>query len=161
MPMVVSDTSSISNLAQIGLVELLYTLDGEITMTPSVQRELYRLKTHQRAINDLDWIRALTPKDQGLVDELLLELDAGESESIALALENQAEYLIVGELKGRLIADRLGIQIVGVLGVLVQAKKYGIIFDLFDLKAEIEKLRSVGFKLDQNLVNTVLARLEN
>lgn len=87
----------------------------------------------------------------------MLELDPGESESIALALENEADYLIIDEYKGRMIAESLGLPIVGILGVLIQAKKYGIIADL---KEEIEKLRSVGFRLNQNLVNSVLAKIE-
>ncbi len=154
--MIVSDTSSISNLLQIGLIEILHTLYGEITITPSVQRELYRLETHKSALADLNWVKVVSLKDRKLVKELLLELDTGESESIALALENQAEYLIIDEYKGRMIAENLGLPIVGILGVLIQAKKYGIIDDLKD---EIEKLRSVGFRLNQNLVNSVLNRI--
>jgi len=155
--MIVSDTSSISNLLQIGLIEILHTLYGEITITPSVERELYRLETHELALANLDWVKVVSPKDQKLVKKLMLELDSGESESIALALEYQADYLIIDESQGRMIAESLGLPIVGILGVLIQAKKYGIIADL---KEEIEKLRSAGFRLNQNLVNSVLARIE-
>ncbi len=155
--MVVSDTSSISNLLQIGLIEILHELYGEVAITPSVKRELYRLKTHELALGDLGWISVVISKDQILVDELMLELDAGESESIALALEDRANYLIIDEFKGRAVADRLGIPIVGILGVLVQAEKRGLVVDL---EEEIKKLRSVGFRLNQNLVDSVLARLK-
>ena len=122
-----------------------------------MQRELYRLKTHELAVGGLGWIKVVMPKDQALVNELMLELDVGESESIALALEGRANYLIIDEFKGRAVADRLGISIVGILGVLIQAEKHGFVSDL---EEEIKKLRSVGFRLNQNLVASVLARLK-
>ncbi|WP_367391861.1 DUF3368 domain-containing protein [Lewinella sp. LCG006] len=80
----------------------------------------------------------------------------GESESIALAIEKNAKYLIIDEYKGRLIAEQYGVKIVGVLGILIQAKQKGVITSV---KEEIEKLRSIGFRLNQRLVDNVLQRL--
>ncbi len=41
---VVSDTSAISNLYQIGLLDILTILYTEIMISPSVKRELYELE---------------------------------------------------------------------------------------------------------------------
>lgn len=81
--MIISDTSSISNLFQIERIDLLKSLYGKITITPAVQRELYALE-EQKEIDDLKWIKVVAPKDQKRVMELLEELDLGEAESIAL-----------------------------------------------------------------------------
>ncbi len=153
---VVSDTSAISNLLQINLISILNVLYGEITITPAVKRELYSLPNQKKQLEQLGWIKERAPKDLKIVTELLEELDFGESESIALAIEAKAEYLIIDEYKGRLIADRYGIKIVGILGVLIQAKQKGVISSV---KLNIENLQKIGFRLDKNLIDKVLKSL--
>lgn len=54
---VVSDTSSISNLIQIGLVERLGDLYGELVITPAVQRELYKIEAQTTIFEKLSWIK--------------------------------------------------------------------------------------------------------
>ena len=154
---IVSDTSSISNLLQIGLADLLPTLYGEIIITPAVKRELYTLPDQEKQIEQLNWIKIKTPKNQQMVATLLEELDLGEAESIALAIEEQAKYLIIDEYKGRKIADLYGISIVGVIGVLIQAKKRGLISSV---KMNIEKLTEIGFRLDKQLIEKILTSLK-
>ncbi len=153
---IVSDTSSISNLLQIGSIDILHQIFGEITITPAVQRELYLLPEQEFEIERLVWIKVKAPKNQHLVVDLLEELDLGEAESIALAVEENAEFLIIDEYKGRLIADSYGVKIVGILGVLIEAKKRGIIRLV---KPELEKLIEVGFRLNNQLIENVLKGL--
>lgn len=52
-------------------------------------------------------------------------IDAGESEAIALAVEVGADTLLIDESKGRLEAAGLGLNTVGLLGVLLKAKAVG------------------------------------
>jgi predicted nucleic acid-binding protein len=104
----------------------------------------------------MDWIKVKTPQNQKLVFELMAELDLGESESIALAVEENARYLIIDEYKGRKIADSYGVKIVGILGILVQAKQTGLISSVKDT---IQKLVEAGFRLDKKLVERVLKAL--
>jgi hypothetical protein len=66
-------------------------------------------------------------QDQTLVNILLLELDRGEAEALALAAELKADLLLIDESKGRAIAARLGFVHIGLLGMLVQAKQRGLI----------------------------------
>ncbi|MEZ4827155.1 MAG: DUF3368 domain-containing protein [Bacteroidia bacterium] len=153
---IVSDTSSISNLLQIGLLDILHTLYQEITITPAVQRELYKMPDQELQIEQIDWIAVRAPQNQKMVLDLLKELDLGESESITLALEEPTQFLLIDEYKGRLIADSYGIKVVGVLGVLIQAKQKGI---LRSVKTHIEKLVEIGFRLDKKLIEKVLQSL--
>ena len=153
---IVSDTSSISNLLQIGLIDILHVLYGEITITPAVKRELYRLPDQERQIEQIDWIKVKAPQNQGMIVQLLEQIDLGEAESIVLAMEEQAKYLIIDEYKGRLIADSYGIKIVGILGVLIQAKKESIIPAV---KPPIDQLIEIGFRLDKKLIEKVLKGL--
>lgn len=153
---VVSDTSSISNLLQVGLIDVLHILFGEVTITTAVRRELFAVPEQERQIEQIDWIRVQAPQNQKLVFDLLEELELGESESIALAVEENARYLIIDESKGRAIADSYGVKIVGILGVLIQAKQEGAISSV---KEYIEKLTKIGFRLDKKLIDQVLKKL--
>lgn len=97
---VISDTSSISNLLQIGLIDILTVLYGEITITPAIRRELYSLPEQEKQIEALTWLKVKPPQDQRMVVELLEELDLGESESIALAIEEKQNISLLMSTKG-------------------------------------------------------------
>lgn len=152
---VVSDTLSVSNLIQLGNLQLLNQLYGTVTIPPAIKRELYRIEDHARFIEKLDWIQVVAPVDQRMVLQLLDDLDLGESEAIVLAIEQNADYLMIDEYLGRKMARELKIKVVGVLGVLVLAKEKGLIGQVRPL---IEKLQEIGFRLSKNLIESVLAQ---
>ena len=58
---------------------------------------------------------------------LLSELDIGEAEAIALAVEVKADLLLLDERLGHKIASRLGLSVIGLLGVLLNAKRRGFL----------------------------------
>ena len=153
---VLSDTSTITNLYQVDRLDLLRSLYGTIIIPPAVRRELYRIEGQQAEIDKLGWIQTEYPKNQSLITELLEDLDLGESEAIALAIELKADYLIIDEYKGRAIADKKGVKIVGLLGVLIAAKRNG---HLQAVKPLIENIQSNGFRLNRSLIDKVLTAL--
>ena len=153
---VVSDTSTITNLYQVDRLDLLRSLYGTIIIPPAVRRELYRIEGQEKGIEKSGWIQTEYPKNQSLITELLEELDLGESEAIALAIEMKADYLIIDEYKGRAIADKKGVKIVGLLGVLIAAKRIG---HLQAVKPLIEKIQINGFRLNRSLIDKVLNAL--
>mgnify|MGYP003680971013 CR=1 FL=1 len=153
---VVCDTSSISNLLQIGLVSILHTLYGRVLITPAVQGELRAFSDHGEQIDQFSWINVRAPENREMLAQLLEILDLGESESIIVAIESNANYLIIDEYKGRKIAELYGVKISGILGVLIQAKKQGLISSV---QENIKKLVEIGFRLDKSLVERVLKSL--
>ncbi|NJK35769.1 MAG: DUF3368 domain-containing protein [Oscillatoriales cyanobacterium SM2_2_1] len=82
-----------------------------------------------------------------MITALKLSVDDGEAEAIALAYEYQCR-LIVDDLQARKVAQRLGLQITGTVGVLITAKKRGIIDSV---KGTINSLESVGFYVSEAL----------
>jgi predicted nucleic acid-binding protein len=130
---VVSDTSAITSLLQIGRGELLSQVYGDVFIPEAVQREL--LAAHPvlpaflrvRKISSHDDYRRLT----ALVDE-------GEAEAIVLAKEINADELLIDEADGRRVAIEEGLQIVGLLGVLLEAKRRGLISSVRQLTGELE-----------------------
>ncbi|MCB0161647.1 MAG: DUF3368 domain-containing protein [Caldilineaceae bacterium] len=85
--------------------------------------------------------------------ELLIDLDPGEAEVLALALERKADLVILDERLGRGYARRLGLALTGVLGVLLRAQQEGY---LDALEPEIMRLKQAGIRLGDDLVARVL-----
>ena len=119
----VADASCLIVLQNIGELSLLQKLFGEIFITEVVKKAL----------------------------ELIL--DKGEASSIALCLENTDSLLIIDEKKGRRIAQELGVKIIGTLGVILSAKKNGL---LDSVQEFLEKLENAGFHISQNLKTKII-----
>ena len=100
----VSNTSSISNLAIIGRLELLKQRYGQVQIPPAVAQELSSL-SHAEAKSRITaalaegWL--LIEKVSSPVPQTLPPLDAGEKEAIALALTTEADVLLMDEKRGR------------------------------------------------------------
>jgi uncharacterized protein len=92
------------------------------------------------------------------VAELRAELDPGEAEAIALALEKQADLILVDERLGRQVAMALGLRVTGLLGVLAEAKRASLIERV---KPVIEDLHErAGFWISAELIAEVLSGLD-
>jgi len=156
---VVSNTSPVLNLAIIDQLSLLREQFGTIIIPTAVREELCiekRLpgsKVIGEAI-EAGWIQVEQVKDVSFVKVLLRDLDKGESEAIALALQAQAEWTLLDEKEGRRVAKSLGLRVTGVLGILLNARKMG---KLEHLKKPLEDLREkAGFHIQADLLNEVL-----
>ena len=128
---VVSNTSPISNLAAIGQLPLLQKVYGNIVIPQAVAGEISKIaKIYSQAasVPQAEWIAIRTVKDAKTVESFRAEkLDAGESEAITLALELGAELLLIDEQLGRKMAVREGLNITGLMGVLLEAKNRDLI----------------------------------
>ncbi len=77
----------------------------------------------------MSWIQTRTVTNITIAIQLQRDpgLDAGEANAIALALELQADDLLIDERLGRQEAKRLGRSIIGILGILITAKQRQLI----------------------------------
>jgi predicted nucleic acid-binding protein len=133
---VISDTSPLSYLHQIGRLALLHSLYEEIIIPPAVENEL-RAAAALHAVFDWSLIRVVPPASVRRVEELLEELDRGESEAVIVALELGADLLLIDERSGREVARRMGLPRTGLLGVLLEANNRGLIASV---AAELDRL---------------------
>ena len=85
------------------------------------------------------WIKPQTLRDHRVARLLGATLDPGEAEAIALALELSADLIPLDERCSRIAAERSGLRVIGLLGVLLRAKKDGTIHAV---QPEVEALRS-------------------
>jgi len=154
---VVSNTSPLINLAWIGQLDLLRELYGKLLIPEAVWDEIVTQGIGQPGAEEVrtaTWITINAVKNAHLVLALRQELDAGEAEAIALALESGAVLLLIDERIGRETARHFGLDYTGVIGVLIEAKRRGLIDSI---KPYLDRLRDVaGFRIREALYNRVL-----
>ena len=154
---IVSDTSPIVNLIQIGALHILHQLFGRVIIPPTVEREVLALKMFDidlTEFEDSDWIEVVYPKDNFLVTQMKIELDAGESEAIVLAKELNTDYLLIDERLGTKKAHEVDLQTVGLLGVLIKAKSENHIEKVKPILDTL--INDAGFWIGTKLYQTVL-----
>jgi uncharacterized protein len=151
---VVSDTSPINNLAAINQLQLLQQLYGIILIPEAVYRELTDPSfpvAGAAEVQTFDWIQCRSVNDRTVIEALSNELDVGEAEAIALALETKAELVLVDERRGRLVAGRLNLRYTGIL---VESKSRGLITEVKPLMNAL--INQAGFWVAAPLYNNVL-----
>jgi predicted nucleic acid-binding protein len=144
---IVSDSTCLIGLERINQLELLPALYYPIVIPPAVQEEFGR---------SFPWLVLDKPTNKGLVTSLKLLVDKGESEAIALAYERRY-LLIVDDRQARKLAQQMGIQMIGTVGILVKAKRQGIIPNL---SLVLNDLEAQGFYLSQALKAEALKLVE-
>lgn len=156
--LVVSNTSPLTNLAAIGHFELLHLLFGEIHIAEGVWRELHaggKSYPGSREVDISPWAHRHTVTDQHLVRALRRDLDAGEAETLALGLGLGADLVLIDEREGRRAAARLGLEPLGVLGILLRCKAKG---HLVEVRSPLDALRQdAGFYISDRIYGEVLA----
>ncbi len=131
MPTAVSNASPLIHLAAIDRFELLRYFYEEVWIAPAVWREVV-LEGQGRPGSvevakaaDQGWLRVVAPSDDKLSRLLRRDLDDGEAETIALAVENLPGAVLLDESEGRRIADIYSLNKTGVVGLLIRAKREG------------------------------------
>lgn len=154
---VVSNTTPLIGLATIERFDLLQQIFGKVYIPQAVYDESV---TYGRAeggakqeVSGADWIETIAVKDRLAVDVLLDELDRGEAETIVLAHELNADWVLMDEKKGRRKVTELGLDKIGTVGILLKAKQVGL---LPQIRPDVERLRAQGFSISQRVVDAVL-----
>ena len=153
---VVADTSVLVNLCRIGQADLLARLFKDVFIPTEVAAEFERLTAQVPRFSGLIlpvWIHQQKPA--AISAELrATKLDPGETAALALALEIHADALLVDERRGHEIAVRMGIKTIGVLGILLQAKRSGLITELRTLLDQLDE--EAGFWIAPGIRQRVL-----
>lgn len=147
--LVVSDTSPVTSLLQIGQAGILPALFGRVLIPSAVENELLRFHASLP-----DYLSVHAIQNRQTAESLCRELDRGEAEAIVLAEESHAEYVLMDERHGRSIAESRGLKVIGLLGVLLMAKKAGLIPAVGQLLIELES--QAGFFVSERVRQLVL-----
>jgi len=143
---VIVDTTPIIALSSVGQLDLLRALFDRVIVPPAVHDEL-RAGGWGRpgfsAVEEAPWMVTVQLVDPSRA-VMLSDLDRGEAEVIALALERGANLVILDERLARTHAKRLGLNLTGTLGLLVGAKRRALLHEVWPI---VQQLREAGFRL--------------
>jgi predicted nucleic acid-binding protein len=155
---VVADTSPLNYLIRLGYSNLLREIYGRVLVPHAVLIELQ----HPEAPSE---VRAWASAPPAWLEEiwvqrvdttLATDLGAGEREAISLALEVQADVLLIDERIGRQEAEARHIEVAGTLAVLLQASLSGYL----NFPEVMTQLRQIGFRASQSIEASMLVRYE-
>ncbi len=158
---VVSDTSPIVNLAAIGHLHLLRDLFGALTIPEAVYREIVVEGAGRPGAEEVEaanWIVTRLVRSPHLVRTFETDVHIGEAEALVLALELNADWILLDERAARRLAASLDLRHTGLLGVLAKAKERSLIPALKPLMNALR--RDAGFWISQTLYDHVLHRVQ-
>jgi uncharacterized protein len=146
---VVVDAGPLISLARIGYLDLLPNLFSEILVPAVVRREVTSDQSlpGAAAVAEAKWLSTVEASDRVAVERLTSRLAVGESEVLVLAQELGA-LAVIDERRGRSVAATLGIAQTGTVGVLLAAKRAGLISAVRPL---LDQLSATGVHLSTRL----------
>jgi predicted nucleic acid-binding protein len=144
---VVSNSSPLIALHQLGQLDLCQALFGTVLIPPAVIHETFQTRLQP------SWLegRPLAQPLSALV--LRGRLGAGEREAIALAVELTADLILLDDTAARRTASSIGLHVVGTFGLLLRAKEQQL---LPAVKPLLDQLLAFGFHAGEELVSEVL-----
>ena len=137
---IISDTSCLILLDKIEHLNLHKAFGKNVLITSTVKSEFGQKLP--------EWILLKDPSDTHYQKILELDLDEGEASSIALSLEIENSIIILDDLKGRKVAEKLNLKYSGTFGLILRAKQEGIINSV---KPILDKIRKTNFRFSENL----------
>lgn len=142
---IISDSSCLVLLQNIGALDILHRVYGNILTTPIVAAEV--------RFSLPDWIEIRRPISTDEVARLTKLVDPGEASAIALAIETVGSTIILDDLKARKLAVKLGLDLTGTVGVMLKAKNDGIISEI---RPFILSIRKTNFRLSKQVEQEAL-----
>ncbi|MEO8230941.1 MAG: DUF3368 domain-containing protein [Ignavibacteriota bacterium] len=148
---VIADSSCLIVLSKIKKLDILHTLFGDIFIPTAVYTEVVVNGKEKAGVEDVrnaKWIKVENVKNKLAVKALQINLGAGESEAITLAIEKNADLIILDDFRARQAAEEFSLNFVGTLAVLQKAISEGMIENSESINDE---LNNAGFRFNFKL----------
>lgn len=140
----VTDSTCLIGLERIQRLDILPQVFSPVIIPPAVQIEV--------GIS-ASWITIQAPQSIMTVAALKTQLDDGEAEAIALALEMDDVFIILDDLSARRVAKQLNLKVIGTVGMLLRAKQQNVIDEIKPLLAA---LNAADFRISEAIVQNAL-----
>jgi uncharacterized protein len=146
LPEVISNTSPLQYLHQLGILHIFPTLATRVIIPPAVVEELRVGRELGISLPDamrLNWVVTRRPVSASALP-LVTDLGPGEAEVLMLALESTDAIVVLDNILARRMAQSLGLRLTGTLGLLLDAKRAGLVQAI---KPFLDQLQSLRFRL--------------
>jgi hypothetical protein len=155
MKLVIADTGALISLGLVGLIDLIERVFGDYYIANAVWEELL---TYENTEFEKSFLMNLGKRVINIKsrNHLLVIMDYGESESVILYGEMNADFLLIDDNKARIIAESLNVNCIGSIGLLIKAKQKGLINDL---KPIFEKWLQNKRHFSVRLLNKILIQV--
>jgi predicted nucleic acid-binding protein len=152
----VVNASPLIFLAELGYLDMLDRNADTICAPRAVLDEVHAKP--DRAAQAVDqatrsWLSVREVGNREAVEILQADLDLGEAEVIVLARQIDADRVVMDDLDARRMARRLGLDLIGTIGLLLSARLRG---EIPSMRVEIDRLEALGFRVAPDLVTAVL-----
>ena len=154
---IVSNTTPIISLSSIGKINILRELFNEIIISKAVYDEIKAKKSYGYDEADSNFIKIQSIKGKIYSELLLNQLDLGEAETIILAKEINADYVLIDENIGYKIAKNSNLEVIRTLSILLKAKEKGIISEI---KPLLDEMIAKGRWYSKSVYNNFLKRIK-
>lgn len=152
---IVADSSPVISLAIINKLDLLNKLFKDYCIPEEVYKEIIEYnKPYAETLRTFFKTKIKKVKNSIAVKILTVEVDKGEAEAIVLALEQGITTILIDDFKGRKAAIHNGLNVLGTLGLLLQAKKTGFISSV---KKDIDILIANGFRIKKRIYEKIIS----
>ena len=153
-----ADASTLIGLSRIDQLKLLRELFGHVFVPESAYNEVIEEdKPGSERVRKAEYLRVEKVSDRIGVEFLLQTLGLGEAEVLVLAKEKKADLVLLDEKKARKAARRAGFKVMGILGLLLTAKRRRLIPSV---KPFVRDLLNQGFRLSHKVVERVLTEAD-
>lgn len=149
----VADASALIALATCDSLPLLEALFGNVLVSEAVFYEVTAVDKPQSDCLRIYLQGKVRSVDMQRFVYLDAFADAGETQAMLLYKEVAADFLLIDDKRGRKVAKINQIKTVGSLGVLLQAKRAGLIPCVAPL---LEQITTSTVFMSENLIQTVL-----
>jgi len=148
--MIIANSGPIISFARADYLYLLKETVKELIIPNAVFEDIVvkgRGKPGAEAVKEAVWIKRKEAKDKNKVGKLSERLGEGESEAIVLAQELES-ILLIDDSKARKEAESIGVECIGTLRILKEAKEMGLIERV---KPVLDRLRDSGLRIKNDL----------
>jgi predicted nucleic acid-binding protein len=140
----VTNSTCLIGLERIERLDILPQVFDIVFAPPAVAKEVR---------TSLDWLRVQPVANRSVTIALRTQMDEGEAEAIALALELEDVLLILDDKKARRVAQQMGMKVIGTVGMLLKAKRQGVIAEV---KPLLLSLTEADFRISQGIIQEAL-----
>ena len=156
---IISNATPLIAFAKISQLALLQKIVPNLVIPKAVADEISTYPQGQPGFIDLQqetWLGVQSITSEQQVNLLLPKLDRGEAEVIALALERQAQLVLIDELTARKVAESLNLNVSGSVGILIRAKQVG---EIVAVKPLLDAMTQQGIYFSQRFIDAVLRQV--